>query len=213
MEVRLSASRPYVMKASPRAVVPRYRYGELPRLARAAPSCGALLAPYRYRSVLSCLVSTHNSVGFTLKSSLQGSTYNCKQGKNLLRQPIDNALQHRDERRQTHGIPYWAGRSHSSLPRSSWRAVDEPPSPVPGASAMVSDTSMITNCHFAKLSDAEQVLTELQGILASFELSLNSRKTRVEELPQPSTAHGPASLGRFAVRKLTKPGGDSATTS
>jgi hypothetical protein len=29
---RLSASRPYVMKTSPRAVVPRYRYAELPRL-------------------------------------------------------------------------------------------------------------------------------------------------------------------------------------
>jgi hypothetical protein len=31
-KIRFSASRPYVMKTSLRAVVPRYRYGELPRL-------------------------------------------------------------------------------------------------------------------------------------------------------------------------------------
>jgi len=37
---------------------------------------------------------------------------------------------------------------------------------------------------FSKLSEGEQVLTELQGLLAEYELILNPRKTTLESLPQ-----------------------------
>ena len=60
---------------------------------------------------------------------------------------------------------------------------------------------------FLRLSDAEQVLTEPQGILASFELSLNPRKTRIEELPKPLEDSWGADLGRFPVRGPGSPTG------
>jgi len=53
---------------------------------------------------------------------------------------------------------------------------------------------------FAKLRDAEQVLMELQGILATYELNLNPRKTRVEELPRPLESSWGAELARYQLR-------------
>ena len=41
---------------------------------------------------------------------------------------------------------------------------------------------MTTNLSFRSLSDAEGTLVELQNILASYELSLNPRKTKIHEL-------------------------------
>jgi hypothetical protein len=55
---------------------------------------------------------------------------------------------------------------------------------------------------FRKLSDAEKVLTELQGILAKYELTLNPRKTRFEELPRPLETSWAAELSRFPLRDM-----------
>jgi hypothetical protein len=60
---------------------------------------------------------------------------------------------------------------------------------------------------FAKLSDAEQVLATLQGILAQYELTLNPRKTRVEELPKGIEDSWAVELGRFPLRDLSNPVG------
>jgi hypothetical protein len=42
----------------------------------------------------------------------------------------------------------------------------------------------------SSISEAEDVLGTLQGLLASYQLSLNPRKTRISELPEPQEADG-----------------------
>lgn len=52
----------------------------------------------------------------------------------------------------------------------------------------------------ASLSHAEEILTSLQNILASFELQLNPEKTRIVDLPQHLEAAWSAELRSIAVR-------------
>lgn len=60
---------------------------------------------------------------------------------------------------------------------------------------------------FAKLRDAEQVLMELQGILTTYELNLNPRKTRIEELPRSLESSWGAELARYMLRDTSHPVG------
>jgi hypothetical protein len=53
---------------------------------------------------------------------------------------------------------------------------------------------------FGSLRDAELVLMELQGVLSAYELNLNPRKTRIEELPRPLESTWGAELARYQIR-------------
>jgi hypothetical protein len=50
------------------------------------------------------------------------------------------------------------------------------------------------------LGDAEQVLADLQGLLAEYELVLNPRKTRIEEVPAPLDTLWASDLRQFVIR-------------
>ncbi len=56
---------------------------------------------------------------------------------------------------------------------------------------------------FPTLADAEAALTDLQGLLAQYELSLNPRKTRIVEGPIPFDEQWAIELGHFPVRRGT----------
>jgi len=58
---------------------------------------------------------------------------------------------------------------------------------------------------FSSLSDGEQILTELQGLLAEYELIINPRKTTLKPLPQSFDDTWGDELGRFVVRGHANP--------
>lgn len=200
---RLSASRPHVMKNSPRSVVPRYRFGELPRLRALRRRDARYLLKTDINQFYPTLY-TH-TVPWALHSKTQCKALLMKPGKgsHLLGNKIDKALQCLNEG-QTHGIPIG-----------------------PDASLVVAevllaavDAELLKRCgkairgfryvddyelSFGTLSDGESVLTELQSILAEYELALNPRKTRFEELPLPLEDTWGSELGRFTVRDASSP--------
>ena len=195
---RLSVSKPHVMKNSPRAIVPRYRYGELPRL-RVVRRRGTR---YLLRTDISQFypaIYTH-AIPWALhtKTACKTALKTASRGANLLGNRIDKALQCMNEG-QTHGIPIGPDTSLVAA-EILLAAIDDAllkkcPSLVSGF-RYVDDYEL----SFAKLSDAEQVLNELQGILASFELSLNPRKTGIQHLPKALEDTWAADLRRFPIR-------------
>jgi hypothetical protein len=198
---RLSASRPHVMKSSQRAIIPRYRYGELPRL-RALRRRGAR---YFLRTDISQFypsLYTH-TIPWALhtKQACKTALSQHGRGNNLLGNAIDRALQCMNEG-QTHGIPIG--------PDSSLMAAE--------ILLCAADAELLRRCSnlirgfryvddyelsFGTLRDAEQVLMELQGILTAYELNLNPRKTRVEELPKSLESSWGIELGKYALRDNT----------
>src|SRR5262249_45919820 len=58
---------------------------------------------------------------------------------------------------------------------------------------------------FATLSDAEHALTELQSVMADYELQLNPRKTTIQELPSPLDDSWAHELREFPIRDSDKP--------
>lgn len=101
---RLSASRPHLMKNSPRAVVPRYRFGELPRLRALRRRDARYLLKTDINQFYPTLY-TH-TVPWALHSKTLCKAQLLKPGKgsHLLGNKIDKALQCLNEG-QTHGIP------------------------------------------------------------------------------------------------------------
>jgi hypothetical protein len=204
-KVRLSASRPHVMKKSTRAVVPRYRYAELPRL-RALRRRGNRYLLHTDISQFYPTLYTH-TVPWALhtKAICKAALATAHKGKHLLGNQIDGALQAMNEG-QTHGIPIGPDTS-LIVAEVLLTAVDETillrhPTLIHGF-RYIDDYEL----SFAKLSDAEQVLTELQGILAQYELTLNPRKTKVDELPKGIIDSWAVELGRFPVRGPGNPVG------
>ena len=196
--VRLSASRPYVMKNSPRAVVPRYRYRELPRL-RALRRRGTR---YLLRTDITQFypaLYTH-TVPWALhtKAVCKAALATAGKGKLLVGNQIDVALQRMNEG-QTHGIPIGPDAS-LVVAEVLLAAVDQ--ALIARCPGLVRGYRYVDDYElsFAKLSDAEQVLTDLQGVLASFELNLNPRKTKIQELPMPLDEGWAVELGRFPIR-------------
>ena len=118
-------------------------------------------------------------------------------GKHLLGNKIDVAFQRMNEG-QTNGIPIGPDAS-LVVAEVVLAAVDEAilhqHSKIMRGFRYVDDYEL----SFARLSDAEQVLAELQGILAQYELTLNPRKTRVEELPKFLDDSWAIDLNRFPI--------------
>lgn len=202
---RLSASRPHVMKRSQRAVIPRYRYGELPRL-RALRRRGAR---YYLRTDISQFypsLYTH-TIPWALhtKATCKAALAQRGQRPQLFGTAIDRSLQSMNDG-QTLGIPIG--------PDSSLVAAE--------ILLAAADAELLQRCSkairgfryiddyelsFGTLRDAEQVLMELQGILSRYELNLNPRKTRIEELPQTLESSWGSELGKYEIRDQSHPVG------
>lgn len=202
-QVRLSASRPQVIKKNIRAVVLRYRPGELPRL-RALRWRGASYVLCADIDQFYPTIYTH-TIPWALHTKAVCKAALAKPGKgsHLVGNAIDKALSHMNEG-QTHGIPIG------------------PDSSLVVAEILLAavDAELIRRCGleltgfryvdgyelaFEKQSDAERVLTELQSILASYELQLNPRKTEIQELPKPLNEAGAHELGQFVIRNASQP--------
>lgn len=198
--VRLSASRPYVLKGNQRAVIARYKYSELSRL-RSLRRRGSR---YLLRSdITQCYPSIYtHAVGWAMhtkaicKALLPG-------GGHLLGNKIDKALRGMNEG-QTHGILIGPDTS-LVVAEIVLAAIDD---------------SLITQCpglirgfrhvddyelSFATLRDAEAVRATLQGLLAEYGLFLNPRKTSLLELPAPLEDGWGTELRRFNISDKTHP--------
>jgi hypothetical protein len=180
----LSASRPYALKASSRAVVPRYRYGELTRLRALRRRSGRYLLltdidqfyPTIYTHTIPWALHTKAACKAALKP---------KKGKKpaiLLGDTIDKALQRMNEG-QTHGIPIGPDTS-LVVAEILLAAADE--MLVARKAGTFSGFRYVDDYElsFQSLSGAEEALVELQAILATFELNLNPKKTRIVDLPR-----------------------------
>lgn len=200
---RVSASRPYIMKAGIRAVVPRYRYGELPRL-RALRRRGNR---YVLRTDISQFYPTlyTHAIPWALhtKAVCKAALLSPGKGKHLLGNKLDAALRQMNDG-QTHGIPIGPDTSlvvaevilaavdevllqHGHRPIRGFRYVDD------------------YELSFTTLREAEQALTDLQGAIAQYELVLNPRKTRIEELPKFLDDGWAIELKRFNIRDRGNP--------
>ena len=180
---RLSASRPHVMRGNSRAVVPRYRYGELWRLRAFRRRAGQYLLltdidqfyPTVYTHTIPWALHTKSAC----KAALKGGKG--KKEQVLIGDVIDKALQAMNEG-QTLGIPIGPDTS-LVVAEILLAAVDRALVASKGrgfCGFRYFDNYELT---FHSLSAAEETLAELQRVLASFELNLNPKKTRIAELP------------------------------
>jgi Reverse transcriptase (RNA-dependent DNA polymerase) len=186
-------------------VVPRYQYGELPRLRALRGRSNR----YSLRTDISQFypaMYTH-TIPWALhkKDVCKAALLTANKGKHLLGNKIDKALQGMNEG-QTHGIPIGPDAS-LVVAEVLLTAVDETIlsqySDILRGFRYVDDYEL----SFAKLSEAEQMLTELQGVLAQYELTLNPRKTQLEESPRNIVDRWAVELGRFPLRDSASPAG------
>lgn len=203
---RLSASRPHPMKTSPRAVVPRYRYGELPRL-RALRRRGSRGSRYLLSTDISQFYPTiyTHSIRWALhgKATAKQALGTKGKGAHLLGNLIDKALQNMNDG-QTHGVPIGPDAS-LVIAEIVLAAADE--ALLSRCPAMIRGFRYVDDYElsFPTLKEAEHVLTEVQGVLAEFELTLNPRKTSVQELPKSIDGRWASDISRFAVRESSHP--------
>ena len=204
-KVRLSASRPHVMKNSSRAVVARYSMGERPRLRALRRRSDRYLLRTDLSQFYPSLYTHAIAWALETKGVCKAALRAPGKGANLLGNKIDSALRCMNDG-QTHGIPigpdtsliaaeilltevdYEILRLHGRLFRG-FRYVDD------------------YELSFNRLSDGEMVLTELQRILSEFDLCLNPRKTRLDELPAILDDDWAIQLGRFDIRDAANPTG------
>lgn len=202
---RLSASRPHVMKNSSRAVVPRYRFGELPRM-RALRRRGTryllktdinLFYPTLYTHTIPWALHT--------KAVCKAALSQPGKGANLLGNKLDKLLQCLNDG-QTHGIPIGPDTSLIAaeilLAAADAELLQRCPGIIRGF-RYVDDYEL----SFSNLRDGEAVLAELQNVLSAYELSLNPRKTTLEEMPKALEETWGSELGRFQIREANHPVG------
>jgi hypothetical protein len=202
-KVRLSASRPYVPRRNARAVVPRYHYGELPRL-RILRRRGSR---YLLRTDIDQFypsIYTH-AVPWALhtKATCKAALLAPGKGGHLLGNRLDSALQRLNDG-QTHGIPIGPDTS-LIVAEILLAAVDQ--------ILIANSTQLIRGFRhvddyelsFLKLSQGEEILTALQGLLSDYELFLNPRKTKLSELPAELQDNWSIDLAKFDIRDKGHP--------
>ena len=179
---RLSASRPYIMRSSSRAIVARYHYGELTRLRALRRRSGRYLVltdiDQFYPAIYTHTIPWPLHTKAVSKASLRSSK---KKAPVPLGDLIDKALQSMNEG-QTHGIPIGPDTSLVAaeiLLAAADRALLSKKGGHFSGFRYVDDYELA----FQSLSAAEETLAELEAILASFELHRNPKKTRIVELP------------------------------
>jgi hypothetical protein len=203
---RLSASRPFVMKSSPRSVVPRYRYAELTRLRalrrRAARYVLVTDIDQFYPSIYTHTVPWALHTKTTAKAVAKSKG---KKGPLLVGDLLDRALQRMNDG-QTHGIPIGPDTS-LVIAEIVLAAADAALLAKSGGSLhgfrYVDDYEL----SFQSLSAAEAALTELQAVLASFELILNPKKTHILALPKGLDTEWSIQLKSIEIRGAKYPVG------
>jgi hypothetical protein len=176
---RLSATRPQVLKKSPRAITPRYRYAEVPRL-RALRRRGGRYLLCTDINQFYPTIYTH-AIPWALHGKTACKANMAAKGKPFLGDTIDKALGAMNDG-QTHGIPIGPD---ASLVASEilLSAVDQELIKRCGKAfrgfRYVDDYELACST----LRQAEEVLIELQAILATYDLQPNPRKTEIHELP------------------------------
>jgi hypothetical protein len=202
-KVRLSASRPYLMTPSSRAIVPRYGLRERTRLRALRRRSNRYLLKTDISQFYPSIY-TH-SIPWALEGKARcKALLNAAQGNALLGNRIDAAFRNLNDG-QTVGIPIGPDISFLSA-EILLAAVDQAllaKFPKTCGFRYVDDYEL----SFPLFSEAEQTLAELQGVLNEYELTLNPRKTRIFELPQPIADSWAVELGRFVIREKTNPVG------
>jgi hypothetical protein len=202
-KVRLSASRPYLLTSSSRAVVPRYGPRELTRLRALRRRSNKYLLRTDINQFYPT-VYTHSIPWALHTKATCKAQLNTPQGNALLGNKIDKALRFLNDG-QTIGVPIGPDTSLLSA-EILLAAIDQALlAKFPGLTGFryVDDYEL----SFPTLSDAEATLAELQGMLYAYELSLNPRKTRILELPQGISDSWAVELARFVTREKANPVG------
>lgn len=200
---RLSASRPYALTKSSRALIPRYHYGELPRLRSLRRRGHRYLLKTDidqfYPSIYTHAIpwALHSKTTCKTELRLPGK------GAHLLGNKLDKATQAINDG-QTRGIPIGPDTS-LVLAEILLTAVDDAliskfPDLVRGF-RYVDDYELSA----VNLSDAEEILTGLQGFLGEYELIVNPRKTSLLELPAPMQDNWSIDLSKFTIRDHLHP--------
>lgn len=201
---RLSTSRPYLMKDSDRAVVPRYRLAERPRLRalrrRAARYILVTDIDQFYHSIYTHAIPWALHTKAVSKAALKTRG---KKKPQLFGDVLDKALRAMNDG-QTRGIPI--GPDTSLVIAEILLAA--------------ADAELLKRCgsrfkgfrhvddyelSFESLSAAEATLAELQAILASFELVLNPRKTHILQLPRGFDSEWVIELKSIGIRSAMSP--------
>lgn len=204
---RLSASRPYVMRKSNRAIVPRYRYGELPRLRALRRRAGRHLLFSDIGQFYPTIYTHTIPWALHTKAACKGALKGPKgKRKKFLGDDLDRALQVMNEG-QTLGIPIGPDTSlvvaEVLLSAVDARLLNSKKKVIRSGFRYVDDYELT----FDSLSAAEDALVELQSALAHFELNLNPKKTYISELPLPLDESWYHDLRLIGIREKESPAG------
>ena len=198
---RMSASRPYIMTQSAREIIPRFRYGELPRLRALTRRSGRYLL---YTDIAQFYPSLYtHSIPWALhgKAACKAALATRNRGNDWLGNKIDSELQ-RISHGQTNGIPIGPDTSLvvAELVLSAVDAVLQQKAVLSGF-RYVDDYELV----FPTRSAAEEALAVIQNALNDFGLILNPRKTLIQELPRSLNNRWAIDLSRFPVRGAGRP--------
>ena len=200
-----SASRPYVMSKSHRAIMPRYRYGVLPRL-RARTRRGV-----RYLLCTDIAQFYPSLYTHSIPWALYGKTASKAALATRTRSPrrfgdkLDAALRHMNHG-QTNGIPIGPDTS-LVVAELVLSAVDVTLNKNRALSGFryVDDYELA----FATQPAAEEALAVIQNALNDLGLILNPRKTFIQELPRSLNNRWAIELSRFPLRGSDHPSAQS----
>ncbi len=199
---RMSASRPYVMMQSPREIIPRFRYGELPRL-RALTRRGGRYLLYTDIAQFYPSLYTH-SIPWALhgKAASKAALATPSRGSGRFGNKVDAELQ-RINHGQTNGIPIGPDTSLvvAELVLATVDAALQQNSALSSGFRYVDDYELV----FPTQSGAEEALAVIQNTLNDFGLTLNPRKTFIRELPRPLNNRWAIDISRFLVRGADRP--------
>ena len=186
-----------MIKGSDRAVVPRYKYGEVPRL-RAFHRRSTRYVLCTDIAQFYPTIYTH-TIPWALhtKATCKENLTTRPKRSSLLGDKIDKALMAINEG-QTNGIPIGPDASLVAAEVLLAAVDSDLIARCPGVSGYryIDDYEL----SFSSLNAAEDTLGELQNILASYELQLNPRKTQIHELPRPLDDSWAHTLGQFQIR-------------
>jgi hypothetical protein len=186
-------------------VVPRYRYGELPRLRALRRRAGRYLLSTDINQFYPTIYTHAIPWALHGKAVAKAALATKNKGGHLLGNRIDKAFQCVNDG-QTHGVPIGPDASLVAaeiiLAAADKMLMAQCPDGIRGF-RYVDDYELA----FATLRDAEQVLSDIEGILGEFELTLNSRKTGIVELPKALDGRWASNISRFKLRDSSHPVG------
>lgn len=197
----LSASRPYVMTTSHREIIPRYRYGELPRLRLLTRRGGRYLLSTDISQFYPSLYTHSIPWALYTKAASKAALATPSRGRHRFGNQVDAALQRMNDG-QTNGIPIGPDTSLvvAELVLSAVDAAIQQIAVVPGF-RYIDDYELV----FPTQSAAQEALAALQNTMSDFGLILNPRKTFVQELPRSLENRWAIELSRLAVRDNKRP--------